>query len=595
MIITLIFITFIIDKLYRLCKYYIFNIHVTPKQYMNRSKYDTSQYTRTCITRDRYNKNKIPNTIDTIIIGSGIGGLSCAGYLSKVGKTVLVLEQHYIAGGCCHVFEEKGIEHETGIHYVGNINKWKLMLDLITTKPIEWCKMGTKNENVYDEIHIEDKTYLFKAGESNFINELSKSFSEERENIVKYVELVKKVSSLNLFFNTKIIKSKWIRYLVNSYLKYWEKDYYTYINRTTYNVISELTNNEDLIRVLCGQFGDYGITPKKSNFFLHASIANHYLNGGYFPKGGPSEITKNIIPTIEEHGGRVLVGKKVENLIIENNTVKGVIMENGDKIYSKNVVSGIGLNSTLKSLIPSELLESKNIKKYTTLNNNIGNSIGFIYCFINLDGSPHDLDLRDSNLWIYPNKDYESLVTEFEKDITKNPMPMFISSSSAKDTTWENRYPGKSNAIILSMAKKEWFSSWEHDKCTKRSAEYKELKEVLAQRMLNEGLYKYYPKTKGKVTHYEMATPLTNNHYLGCLDGEGYGLESNTLRYSNMELINPATSINNFYLTGQDVCMLGFTGALMGGVLTAHRILGYGTLTDLILNRNLINDLNNMI
>ena len=158
---------------YIIIKIYNYYKNIYPKQYTNRSKYDTSRYKRTCITRDRYNKNKIPNNIDTIIIGSGIGGLTCGAYLSKVGKTVLVLEQHYIAGGCCHVFEEKDIEHETGIHYIGNINKWKLMLDLITTKPIEWCKMGEKNENVYDEIHIEDKTYLFKAGESNFINELT--------------------------------------------------------------------------------------------------------------------------------------------------------------------------------------------------------------------------------------------------------------------------------------------------------------------------------------------------------------------------------------------------------------------------------------
>jgi all-trans-retinol 13,14-reductase len=36
---------------------------------------------------------------------------------------------------------------------------------------------------------------------------------------------------------------------------------------------------------------------------------------------------------------------------------------------------------------------------------------------------------------------------------------------------------------------------------------------------------------------------------------------------------------------------LGFTGALMGGVLTAHSILGYGTLLDLLTDRNLINDI----
>ena len=36
---------------------------------------------------------------DTIIIGSGIGGLACASALAKCGHKVLVLEQHFLAGG----------------------------------------------------------------------------------------------------------------------------------------------------------------------------------------------------------------------------------------------------------------------------------------------------------------------------------------------------------------------------------------------------------------------------------------------------------------------------------------------------------------
>ena len=565
-----------------------------PKQYKKQPEtIDTSIYKRVDPTRDRYKTSKIPNNIDVIVIGSGIGGLSCAAYLSKVGKKVLVLEQHYIAGGCCHVFEEKGVEHETGIHYIGNIEKRKQILDLITEKPIEWCKMGEHEERngVYDEIFIEDQHYLFRAGEENFIKDLSNRFEGEEENIRDYIKLVNKVAKKDLFFSIKIIRSFWIRKILKLYLKYWDKDYYKYVNTSAYDVIRTFTKNEDLIAVLGGQFGDYGPTPKKANFFIHASIVNHYLEGGYFPKGGPSEIIKNIIPIIEGGGGRILVDKSVSEIIIEDGCAKGVIMENGDKIYANKVVSGVGLNNTFNKLMPNEMIENDSVIKYRELINKVGNSTGFIYCFVNLDGTAKELELRDSNLWIYPNKDYDKLLDDFEQDITKNPMPLFIASSSAKDTSWNKRYPNKSSVIILTMAKKEWFEQWENEDCMKRNLDYKDLKETMAQRMLSEGLYKFYPKTKGKVTHYEMGTPLTNQFYLGCLDGEGYGLNSNSSRYLDIELLKPQTSIKNLYLTGQDVCTLGFTGALMGGILTSHSILGYGSILDIITDRNLINDL----
>ena len=53
-------------------------------------------------------KEKVPSELDAIVIGSGIGGLSVAALLSKVGQRVLVLEQHDVAGGCTHTFADKG-------------------------------------------------------------------------------------------------------------------------------------------------------------------------------------------------------------------------------------------------------------------------------------------------------------------------------------------------------------------------------------------------------------------------------------------------------------------------------------------------------
>ena len=58
--------------------------------------------------------SKVPADLDVIIVGSGIGGLGLAVLLAKVGKKVLVLEQHDRAGGCCHTFTEKGFEFDVG-------------------------------------------------------------------------------------------------------------------------------------------------------------------------------------------------------------------------------------------------------------------------------------------------------------------------------------------------------------------------------------------------------------------------------------------------------------------------------------------------
>ena len=103
--------------------------------------------------------------------------------------------------------------------------------------------------------------------------------------------------------------------------------------------------------------GDYGQTPKEAIIFIHASIVNHYIDGGWYPKGGPKVIANNIIKTIEEYNGTVLVGKAVKSLFIRNNKCIGVIMDNGDLIYANTVISSIGFKNTF-----TKLLENINYK-----------------------------------------------------------------------------------------------------------------------------------------------------------------------------------------------------------------------------------------
>ena len=61
-----------------------------------------------------FHAKRIPDRIDAIVIGSGIGGLTTATVLAKSGQRVLVLEQHDQAGGCCHTYIDKGFEFDVG-------------------------------------------------------------------------------------------------------------------------------------------------------------------------------------------------------------------------------------------------------------------------------------------------------------------------------------------------------------------------------------------------------------------------------------------------------------------------------------------------
>ena len=566
--------------------YYKIQKNSYPKGYTAKKK--IFNYKKSYNIRNGFTKRKIPEDIDTIVIGSGISGLSTAALLSKVGQRVLVLEQHYVAGGSTHAFEDKGFEFDTGIHYIGNIHKRKKIFDLITDTPLQWDMMGNmKNGWVYDEIVIGDKHYYLRAGEKEFLKEVKKYWPGEVNNVKKYLKYVKKVSNKDLFFDLKIIQWKPLSKLIS---KITSKKFFDYTQETALEVIKRFTKDPDLQAFLGGQFGDYGKCPSKESFFIHASVVNHYLNGGWYPRGGSSEIAKKIIPTIEKNGGTVLVRTSVKEIIIENNQAIGVEMQSGEKIFAKNIVSSCGVPNTWKKLVPKEFVPLDIIKKIEEL----GLSCSFLYAFIGIDGTPEELELRSSNIWHWPHGDYDKLIEDFHNDPENAPIPMFIGFPCSKDSTWNERFPGKSNAVILTISKYEEFKEWENDRQGKRGIEYKNKKEIYANRILEEGLYHYYPKTKGKVIYTEIGSPLTFNHYIGSQKGECYGLDNSPIRYQHDDWLQPKTNIPNLFLTGQDITTLGVTGALMSGVLTAHTILGYGTISDLITGRNLIKDLLNI-
>ena len=87
----------------------------------------------------RYRANRLADSYDALVIGSGMGGLTTAALLSELGWRVCVLEQHYTAGGYTHSYERNGYEWDVGVHYIGDVGtrtRTRLMFDFQFATPV---------------------------------------------------------------------------------------------------------------------------------------------------------------------------------------------------------------------------------------------------------------------------------------------------------------------------------------------------------------------------------------------------------------------------------------------------------------------------
>ncbi|WP_240554889.1 phytoene desaturase family protein [Oceanicoccus sagamiensis] len=483
-----------------------------------------------------------------------------------MGKKVLVLEQHYTAGGFTHAYDRNGYEWDVGVHYIGDMGAktaGRGLFDFISNGQLQWAEM----DPVYDRIILGEESFDFVAGKENFKNELKKHFPEEASAIDAYVELISKTNKYMGQITQQKALPKGLLAVKGLLGKNKVPDY---VFQDTYSVLKGLTDNEKLIAVLCGQWGDHGLPPKKSTFVMHAIIARHYLHGGFYPIGGASKIAETIIPQIQTSGGDVFTYADVTEIIIDNGRATGVTMKDGHKIFAPTIISNAGAINTFTKLLPSSISQSLG---YQQKAESVERSMSHLGMYIGLKGTPEELDLPKTNLWIYPSADHDGNVAAAEAD-PKSPFPVvYVSFPSAKDPDFQRRYPGRSTIeIVTGPCDFEEYRQWADKTWGKRGDDYEAFKEELSQRMLA-ALFKQMPHLEGKIDYYETSTPLSTDYFCRYEHGEAYGLAHTRHRFEQ-EWLTPQTKIPGLYLTGQDIVSCGVVGALMAGMVTAMKILG---------------------
>lgn len=513
----------------------------------------------------RYRANRLNGPYDALVIGSGIGGLTTAALLSELGLRTAVFEQHYTAGGCTHSYERNGYEWDVGVHYVGDMGASTMtarLMSFLTNDEVQWAPMAAN----YDRFFIGDRHYDAMAGREAYRENLLGHFPREAATIDRYLELLSEVSRGMRSLALGRTLPPWLAVLARPYLSH---QLPRRLLRTSWEVLSEITRDRELIAVLTGQWGDLGLPPKRSAFIMQAMISKHYLHGGYYPVGGAWRIADAILPRIRATGGEVFTYARVREITVRNGRSTGIVMDDGTSIESKCVISGAGVSNTLTRLLPASALASSG---YDRLLERVRPSIGHLGVYVGLKATADELGLPKTNYWIYQDNDCDAAVDRFIAD-PQSPFPaVYISFPSAKDPDFERRHPGRSTIEIVAPAPYEAFERWSGTTWGQRGEDYEALKQQLGERLL-EHLYQRLPQLRGRIDYWEVSTPLSMQWFGGWERGELYGLDHDPQRF-RQSWLRPRSRIAGLWLTGQDIMSCGVTGAMMGGVACASAIAG---------------------
>ena len=507
---------------------------------------------------------------DTIIIGSGAGGLSAALCLARAGQRVAVIEQHYVPGGWCHSFYIDGHRYSPGVHYIGGMDKGESTCNLYEglgiANELVFFRM---NKEAYEHCWIGDERIDMPAGIDHLSDSLSHRFPKEKKGIKKYLALVKTVSR-ELFLIPKM-SGFWDNITIPYRTRHLGKYGLFKLKR----VIGWHIKDPLLKKVLNIQCGDHGLPPSKASFPFHCALMDHYFNGGFYPMGGGAAIVKAMTNAIKKYGGEIKTGQAVKKILLEadkNNSAAyhgkavGVELQNGEIIRAKRVVSNADPGTTYK-LVGHQNLSPKLIKKLDATRY----SVTSLMFFISVDMDVREAGIDSGNIWFMPNKDmdgiYEDLtkVSILEKDEFDS---LFISCSSLKDPLSFN---GKHHTLeVVTFID---YDSFKADNGGQQDNEetYRKIKERLSEKLMNT-FKRILPAIHKNIINLEVGTPITNEYYINSTKGNVYGTEKGFMQTGPFSY-KAKTEIENLYMCGASIMSHGVAGASYSGVKTAAEIL----------------------
>lgn len=496
---------------------------------------------------------------DYLVIGSGMGGMTTAAMLAKLGKRVLILEQHYIPGGYTHTFQRKGWTWDVGVHAVGEVGERSAtgrLLKYLTDGKLAWVSLG----ETYDEFHYPDGVRVdFADNRKQFVANLKAAFPEDAAGIDRYMQRIDEAAKAMRAFYTARALPAWLGSLIRPFLP---KAVTRILNTRTADVLAEVTANPKLRTALAGQWGYYGVTPSRSCFGVHALVTKHYFYGGYYPVGGSGRIADSLLRTVAAADGWTRVKADVERILIEGGRAAGVQLRSGETIRARRVISAAGALNTIRHLLPT----ARSHEPWARSLDQLTPSPAYLCLNIGFKGDIRHAGASSANKWFYETWDVEAALWDPSDGDSEAPV-LYTSFPSLKDPEHDPGHEQRHTGEVVTFVPYELFARWRDARWMHRGPDYEALKADITARLLKQ-LYRHMPDLEPLVAYAELSTPLSAEHFVKATKGAIYGLEPTPERFRNPWL-RPQSPVRDLYLAGSDMASGGVMGAFVGGVLAA--------------------------
>ena len=337
-------------------------------------------------------------------------------------------------------------------------------------------------------------------------------------------------------------------------------------------VLKEITDDERLRTVLTAQWGYHGAPPSRASFAMQALVTKHFLWGGYYPVGGSEEIARCLTRTVEGSGGWTRILADVDEILVEKGRAVGVRLSPqngagaGEEIRARRVVSAIGVNSTVRRLLPNQVLEGRGSDLEEVRDLDPGPA--HVCLYLGFKGDIRKAGAGTANRWFYNTWDSEQEVWHVTPgDVSTKAPVLYCSFPSLKDREHDSGPEMRHTGEVVTFVPWSVFEPWRDMPWKKRGDDYDAFKKELKDSLLEQFLAQM-PELKPMLDYVELSTPLSTDHFVRPVAGSIYGLEPTPKRFRT-GVLRPKSPIRNLYFAGSEVTTVGVMGAMMGGVLAA--------------------------